>query len=535
MSAITAKTALKTVDGTPKKRFFLSIISDYDLRTGLCELIDNAIDLWTSSGRKSPLIVDVALDPARQLISVGDNAGGVEEDQIELLIAPGASRNDVGEALIGIFGVGGKRAGVALGELVEIRTRHRDGKSIQVDLTADWIESPDWALEIYQVPDLTPGTTSVDISKVRQNFDQGDIAEIEAHLAETYSWFAGKGCTIRLNGKRVKPITFAHWAYPSDIEPHRAKFKIEPAAREFLDVTLTGGLITDRDPEAENYGVYIYCNNRLIVKELKVREVGYNVSAEAGVPHPDASLCRVIVEYYGPASLMPWNSSKSGVNFSHPAFSQIRQRVIDFTSFFSKASRRTKHDWDNDVFAHTKGKIKTIDPTSALSTKKTVLPKPPSARQPSHMVVLREKNARALKNKPWTVGIVEAMGLVDLIERQNYETRNRAALILLDSNFEIALKEFIVNRKDLFPAHSWGNAQLANLFNNRSNVINTVQPHAKFPQVVLNKVNFYYSLRNSFIHQRASATVTDAQIADYRATIERVLTKLFGLKFPAAG
>lgn len=35
----------------------------------------------------------------------------------------------------------------------------------------------------------------------------------------------------------------------------------------------------------------------------------------------------------------------------------------------------------------------------------------------------------------------------DLIGRQKFETKNRTALILLDSNFEIALKEFIVNRK----------------------------------------------------------------------------------------
>jgi C4-dicarboxylate-specific signal transduction histidine kinase len=114
------KTALTTIDGTPKKRLFLSIISDYDLKTGLCELIDNALDFWLSNGMKSPLKVSVVLDTDRQFIQVRDNAGGVSEDQIGLLIAPGASRNEMGDALIGVFGVGGKRAGIALGELVEI-------------------------------------------------------------------------------------------------------------------------------------------------------------------------------------------------------------------------------------------------------------------------------------------------------------------------------------------------------------------------------------------------------------------------------
>src|SRR5207253_8398325 len=117
--------------------------------------------------------------------------------------------------------------------------------------------------------------------------------------------------------------------------------------------------------------------------ELKVRDVGYFVSAEAGVPHPDASLCRVLIEFHGPPELMPWNSSKSGVNFSHPAFTHIRQRVIDFTSYYSGVSRRLKHQWESDVFRHTSGDIEIVDAEEALSTKKKILPKLPSTRNPS--------------------------------------------------------------------------------------------------------------------------------------------------------
>jgi len=312
---VTKKTTLTTIDGTPKKRLFLSIISDYDLKTGLCELIDNALDFWMSSEKNTALTVRVILDPDRQFIRVSDNAGGVREDQVELLIAPGASRNDVGAALIGIFGVGGKRAGIALGELVEIRTRHKMGKSIQIDLTNEWIESPSWDLDIYEVPDIDPGSTTVDITKVRQGFDKDDVEQFRQHVAETYSWFINQGCVIELNGTPISPTFFDAWAYPPDFLPRQAKFTIVPESGKLLDVTLTGGLILDRNPETENYGVYFYCNHRLILKDLKVRDVGYHVSAEAGVPHPDASLCRVLVEFHGPAELMPWNSSKSGINF----------------------------------------------------------------------------------------------------------------------------------------------------------------------------------------------------------------------------
>src|SRR5262249_45217213 len=201
----------------------------------------------------------------------------------------------------------------------------KNGKSIQIDLTKEWVESASWELEISEVPELEPGTTTVDITKVRQGFDKDDVERIRTHLGQTYSWFIKQGCVIQLNGTAIEPTTFDAWAYPPDYLPRQAKFHIEPAQGKSLEVTLSGGLILDRDPEAENYGVYFYCNHRLIVKEFKTRDVGYFVSAEAGVPHPDASLCRVLIEFYGPAELMPWNSSKSGINFSHPAFTQIRR------------------------------------------------------------------------------------------------------------------------------------------------------------------------------------------------------------------
>lgn len=533
MAKVTRKTLLTSINGTPKKRFFLSIISDYDLRTGLCELVDNAIDFWLANDRAKPLRVDVTLDCERQMIRVTDDAGGVAEQDAELLIAPGASGNPLDHHSIGIFGVGGKRAGVALGELVEIRTRHGNEASLQIDITQEWIENASWDLDIFEIPDIAPGTTTVDISKVRQGFDADDVDEIRAHLGETYAWFLGQGCTIELNEEAVEPVNFEGWAYPPDYLPRHVNFRIEPARGKFLTVDITGGLISDRTPQGENYGVYVSCNNRLIVKELKVREVGYFVPSEAGVPHPDASLARVIVRFSGPAELMPWTSSKSGLNYSHPAFMAVRGRIIDFTSYFTQTSRRLKHEWETTIFPHTTGTIEELDPTEASSNKKKVLPRPPSSRQPSRFEQALDANKSKLKDEQWLRGLVEAMGMVDVIGGQKkFAFRNRAALILLDSNFEIALKEFIVHRKDLYPAHEWTNVKLLQLFGSRTNVVNKVVEKVPLPQTWLTKINHYYDLRNNLIHQRAAAPISDGDVADYREVIEKVLKKLFGLKFP---
>jgi hypothetical protein len=80
--------------------------------------------------------------------------------------------------------------------------------------------------------------------------------------------------------------------------------------------------------------VYFYCNNRLIAKEIKTRDVGYFVSAEAGVPHPNISLCRALVRLEG-----------AGERY---AMDQQQERNQFWASCFSKSA--TNFDRADETF-----------------------------------------------------------------------------------------------------------------------------------------------------------------------------------------
>ena len=108
------------------------------------------------------------------------------------------------------------------------------------------------------------------------------------------------------------------------------------------------------------------------------------------------------------------------------------------------------------------------------------------------------------------------------------ETKNRIVLILLDSNFEIALKEFVVHRPDLFPQAQFNIQQL---FERRYKVIDAVSQKVSISKGLLDKAKHYYELRNKLVHERATASITDTDIENYRETIEQVLATLFGLRF----
>lgn len=528
MGEIITKTEIETLDGTPDKRMFWSIISDYDLTTGITELIDNAIDLWMSTPDRAPLNVDIILDTQRQLITLVDNAGGVMREDLRLLIAPGGSKNNPYAKIIGVFGVGSKRAVVALAEYVTIKTHHAEDKSYQVDIGKEWLESPVWELAAYVIPEVPPGTTRIELSHLRLPIEvQHEVALLD-HIGEVYEYYLHhKDCNISVNGTNAQSKRFDNWAYPPSHNPRRAFFTTWPDGTGCLEVEIMAGLVTDRDPVTDNYGVYIYCNNRLIVKNLKSRDVGYFNSSEAGVPHPDASLCRAIVRLTGPARLMPWNSSKTGINFTHPAFVHLRPTLIQLISHFSSLSRRLKDDWPAKVFEYTTGSVEEVDEKAAVQGATLHLPPLPRVRR-SRPEKLRALNKMILQDNPWTLGLVEAMAAVDIMARQKLATKNRISLILLDSNFEIALKEYIVHRIDLFPPGQYPDKRIQQIFQRRPEVISTVTSKVSIDGKLLGRVRHYYQLRNKLIHERATVEVGDEDIANYRDAIEKILEILFG-------
>jgi hypothetical protein len=527
-SVVDRKTEIEPINGTPTKRLYLSIISDYNLMTGLSELVDNAIDLWMTGGRKHNLVVNIEVDADRQLISVRDNAGGVKRHELGVLITPGGSKNDLGAEVIGVFGVGGKRAGIALAEQVIIKTRFLTEESCQLDITPEWLLNEDWNLPAYVIPDVEPGTTQVDMSHLRKSLKQSDIDNLRTHLGETYDWFLNRGCTISVNGLSIEPLNFETWAFPPEYGPRRSRFDVDMGRNAKLSVELTGGLVRDRDPEKENYGVYFYCNHRLIVKEQRTHDVGY-VTGEAGVPHSDASLCRVIVRIQGPAELMPWTSSKSDINHGNLVFQEIRPRLIPFVAYFSSLSRRLRDAWKAEVFRHDVGEVQEV-PATDIAGKHPILPALPRANR-ARAERYKADNKVQIENKPWTLGLVESLAMVDITERQRLETKNRISLILLDSTFEIALKEFIVHREDLFPAKEFNDAEIQRLFSRRHLVTNAVLQKRPALKPLIDTANHYYMMRNKLIHERATVTVVDSDIKNYRKTIERLLHSLFDLNF----
>src|SRR5258708_47425 len=222
--------------------------------------------------------------------------------------------------------------------------------------------------------------------------------------------------------------------------------------------------------------------------------------------------------------------ARAGSTSDTPRSNRLRPTLIRLVSHFSSLSRRLKNDWDGKVFPYTTGTIERIKPEDATTGKHLNLPPLPRVNKPQ-IEQLKARNKTNLKNQPWTLGLIEAMASVDIITRQRLETKNRIALILLDSNFEIGIKEFLVHRDDLFPPSQFDDATIQKLFKKRADVIAEVTKKVNIPKKLLDKAQHYYGLRNKLIHERATVDITNADVDNYRSTVQEILTILFKLKF----
>ena len=223
---------------------------------------------------------------------------------------------------------------------------------------------------------------------------------------------------------------------------------------------------------------------------------------------------------------MPWNSSKSAVSFSHHVFEALQSFLIPVVSDYSSLSRRYKGHWEEEVFAYPSGEMRYEDIDDIGKARSSGLPTLPRVRR-NFAERLKSANSLQLNQKPWTLGILEAIAAIDIITRQRLETKNRIALILLDSTFEIAIKEYIVHTANL----DHGGRSLAQIFENRDEAISIVGQKVDLGEDNLRKISHYYLLRNKLIHERATVDVTGVDITIYGETIRESLSLLFDLEF----
>lgn len=521
------KQQVDVIDATPSKRLYRSIIVDYDLNTAIAELIDNAIDAWVEQRGGPDLLIQINIDVDQQSFLIKDNAGGVGESDLKNLISPGQTTSDGSTEIIGIFGVGSKRAAVVLSQLISITTRrHRHG-TFRLEYDEDWLDDAgNWQIPYHRVNEIEPSSTIIDLSKLRFKIDEAKLKELREYLAATYCYILKKypKISIKLNDGAIVGEAFDNWAYPPGFAPRCIKKRLSVGKNKAkVSVKITAGLVLEKEYE---HGAYFYCNGRLISRAFKSDIVGFE-PGRAG-HHASKSLARIIIELDGPSREMPWNSSKSAINFNSPVFIAVRDDVLRASETYSKLSQRLFEKFEEKVLPFKEGSIEVINLQQDEVVKPSRLPNIPKVER-SYKEQIISLNVEIGQKFPWARGLYEAIIAEELISRQAIlKQSKRLSVIILDSTIEIAFKDFLAWHIN----QPLGDKRLAELFENRIEVHREVRKHLQLDASTWKKIDYFYKLRCDLVHRKVSAEVSSFDLEEFRGITKLILSQAFGMRFP---
>jgi hypothetical protein len=274
-----------------------------------------------------------------------------------------------------------------------------------------------------------------------------------------------------------------------------------------------------------HYGVYFYCNNRLIIQSDKSYDFGFT-PGQAGVPHPQLNPMRVLVYLNGSPQQMPWNSSKSGINFRNRIFQLIRPKIVQLVIYYARLARKLVGNVEQNIYKYDSGEIHETTITD-FSKPFKLYNLPPPIKGYNYSQEIIKKNEKLSNKKPWVVGLFEGIILVEDLVQTSFVQKNRFSLIILDSTLEIAFKEYLTHITPKI-----GKSKLINILQNRALVEAEIKSRvAKITGTEWGLINHYYNMRNNLIHQVASSDVQIEDINKCRNVVQKVLAKLFGIVF----
>jgi len=333
------------VDASPTKAFFVDIITrDIPLDKAIQDLVDNCID---GAKRLRPGPDDsyeglwVRLEVSENEFKISDNCGGIPlETARKHAFKFGRSKEFQSTPFsVGQFGVGMKRALFKMGDHFKVTSVEPNSRfDVEVNVP-HWSEQPSWD---FHLSDLVESENQIDAT--------GTIIQVTSlhrGVANTFRLDAFK--TNLRNQVRVVQqhfmrkglqIFFGDEALISSEWQLSTGEGIEPSFRRYEDDLGGAGPLRTRlyagigSSSSAHAGWYVFCNGRCILEADQSAKTGWSEATDDGVTAP---------KYHGQfarfrgyafldcedASILPWNTTKTDLDFDSDAYRRLRGRLIE--------------------------------------------------------------------------------------------------------------------------------------------------------------------------------------------------------------
>ncbi|MHA2263633.1 MAG: ATP-binding protein [Candidatus Thorarchaeota archaeon] len=318
------------LDATPSKHVFDALAADVSPIDAISDLVDNSLDNWRAARIQQPLEIRLTLEENR--ICIEDNAGGIDDETIALLLMPGGSKWGGGEGIKGIWGIGAKRALFALGKRFSITTRAAGEEGIVLDVDEEWFEEDDsddkWMIEYEIDNSIEEGTTVITIEDLKTRLNTHRMTAIRKELIDNYrDEIEGETLRLFFNEELVIVGPEVSWAISDYAPPSKYIMELPVFGSErTLHVEIVAGIMTSPGGDY-TYGIDFIGNRRLVLKYNLDQRMGF-VKERLGGPHPTINRFRAIVRVDGESKDIPWNSAKNDINPNHPMYSALSDFIF---------------------------------------------------------------------------------------------------------------------------------------------------------------------------------------------------------------
>ena len=383
------------IDARPTKDLFISmLIKDVPLSDAISDLVDNSVDgalRVITNDDYSGYWVNIEANADHFVIS--DNCGGIPVALAKEYAFRFGRPSDMPQTpgSVGQFGIGMKRALFKLGKAFRIESVSETSRFV-LDVDVDeWEESDDWEFAFTEVEENLPDTatymsgTVIEVSKLDENVSkrfrlENFISGLAKEIEFDHLYSIANGLSITLNGSKLK----ARQLFVLDSDDIQTAF-FEQTYEEGVDVKIYAGVSSSN---LEEGGWYIFCNRRLILGPDQSIVTGWGTDDVTRIPKYHGQYDRfrgyVFFESKDP-SLLPWNTTKTGVDIDSPLFQTVRvemvkmaRPVIDFLNKVHQERQRGKEETDEKPLGSALKSAQRVNLVSASTSKMFVAPKPKS-------------------------------------------------------------------------------------------------------------------------------------------------------------
>jgi len=340
----------REIDASPTKSFFIAtLVKDIQLIDSILDLIDNSIDSYIENnleGRRK-----ISINFSENKFEIEDNCGGIKKEDIYDKVFRFGLPKGSKEKTIGVFGIGMKRAIFKIGENILIESD--DGKEYySINIGKTWLtEEKNWKL-VFKSEEKTKGKpmTKITITELFENISQElKNPKFENNLRErikdSYSIFIDGRVDIETNNSPVDSYDF-NFLYDE-------KNKFVPFHKNYkfgeVDVEIYAGYTPSVELNADKiYGWWIFCNDRLVIKNDTTEKTGWGITADDEIKYhyPEDNRFLGLVFFRSDNAIsLPWHTTKEDIQEDSRVYRQAQIEMKTVTKRFVDVIRiagRTK-------------------------------------------------------------------------------------------------------------------------------------------------------------------------------------------------